>query len=211
MRTINASPPTQANRQIKKRTTTPRIEQPPPADTHKHGHDEICIQGPQQVVECGLRHLCAALLPLSLRGNPVKCKLYCADAGVALETAANLGCQEDTLIVIPGMPVGQSHRVLEPVASRVASTKAAIDKLMRLPLSQQEQHILLCRSLQHRADRLPRDVGRAVLQEPVKQLEAKVVAAMNAFGDLSDGELQPRQHVPLTLPHRHAGFGIHGV
>ena len=79
---------------------------------------------------------------------------------------------------------------------------------MDLPLSPQEQQTLLHGSLQHRADDLPRIVSWAILQEPLKRLEAKVVAAMKALANLSDDELQARQRAQLTLPHRHAGFGI---
>ena len=84
---------------------------------------------------CVFRHLCAALLPLRLCINPVKCKLYCADAAGATETADNLGSQADTLIVIAGTPIGQSDRVLQHVSSRASSTEVAIDKLMDIRLS----------------------------------------------------------------------------
>ena len=66
--------------------------------------DDICIQGPQQAAECAFRHLCAGPLPLRLRVKPAICKLYGADAAVATESAANLGCQEDTPLVIAGTP-----------------------------------------------------------------------------------------------------------
>ena len=76
-----------------------------------------------------------ALLPLRLRIILVKCKLYCAESAVATDTATNLGCQADTLIVIAGTPIGQSDRVLQHVSSRASSTEVAIDKLMDIRLS----------------------------------------------------------------------------
>ena len=76
------------------------------------------------------------------------------------------------------------------------------------PLSPQEQNTPLHGPLQHRADHLPRVVSWAVLQKPLKQLEAKLDAAMKAIGHVSDNKLQPHQRARLNLPHRHAGFGI---
>jgi hypothetical protein len=54
--------------------------------------DDITLQGSQSGVASTFRALRDALLPHRLRVNLLKCKVYCADAAVASETAVNRGC-----------------------------------------------------------------------------------------------------------------------
>lgn len=170
--------------------------------------DDITLQGPQHAVQAGFRSLCTALEPLRLRVNPLKSSLYSSDADLATETAANLGCKAATLLVIAGTPIGDPGRIKAHVHSRVAATEACIDTMLGLPLSPQEQHLLLHGSLQHREDHLPRVVEWALLQDPMQRLEAKIVAAVKAIADLSDADLQAPQLTLLHLPHRHGGFAL---
>lgn len=170
--------------------------------------DDITLQGPQQAVESVFRSLRDELTPLRLRVNPTKCKVYCVDAAAATETAANIGCSAETLLVVAGTPIGQPERVSQYVTSRVVSTEACVDKLLGLPLSPQEQYLMLHGSLQHREDHLLRVVDWGILQEPMQRLETKVVAAVKAIAELSDEELQAPQRALLHLPHRLAGFAI---
>jgi hypothetical protein len=170
--------------------------------------DDITLQGSQQGVESTFRTLRDALLPLRLRINPLKSKLYCADTTVASETAANLGCTATTLLVVAGTPIGAADRVAQYVSDRVSSTQECIDKLLGLPLTPQEQYLLLHGSVQHRDDHLLRVVEWSILREPMQQLEAKLVAAIQAVADLSDNELNAPQKTMLHLPHRHGGLAI---
>jgi hypothetical protein len=45
-------------------------------------------------------------------------------------------------------------------------------------MSPQEQHLLLCGSLQHREDQLSRVVAWDILQAPLQKLATQVTAAM---------------------------------
>jgi len=170
--------------------------------------DDITLQGPQHAVEHVFRSLCDALAPARLRVNPAKTKVYCADAALATETAANIGCTADTLLVVAGTPIGEQERVQQHVHSCVSATEACIEKLLGLPLSPQEQFLILHGSLQRSEDHLPRVVAWSILQEPLQRLEGKLVAAVKAVADLSDADMLAPQRAQLHLPHRHGGFGI---
>ena len=170
--------------------------------------DDITLQGSAHAVKYVFRSLSAALTPVRLRVNPARTKVFCADAAVAAETAANIGCTAETLIVVAGTPIGEPERVQQHVHSSVSATEACIEKLLGLPLSPQEKFLLMHGSLQRREDHLTRVVAWSLLQEPLHKLERKQVAAVTAIVELSDADVHAPQRALLHLPHRHGGFGI---
>lgn len=170
--------------------------------------DDITLQGSQEGVQHVFRHMQEVLAPLGLAVHPAKCKAYCADESVAAETASNVGCLSDTLIVVAGTPIGSAERVQLLASEKVASTEACIDKLLSLPLSPQEQYLLLQGSLQRRDDHLLRVVDWELLRSPFQQLNSRLIAAVQSIAELGDGDLRPEQRKLLHLPHRKGGFAM---
>ena len=127
---------------------------------------------------------------------------------MAAETAANIGCTAEPLIVVAGTPIGEPERVQQHLNSCVSDTEACIEKLLGSPLSPQEKFLLVHGSLQRREDHLTRVVAWSLLQEPLQKLESKLVAAVKAIAELSDADVHAPQRAQLHLPHRHGGFGI---
>ena len=154
--------------------------------------DDITLHGPQHAVEYVFCPHCDALTPVRLHVNPAITKVFCADAAVAAETAANIGCTDETLTVVAGTPIGEPERVQQHVHSCVAATEACIEMLLGLPLSPQEKFLLMHGSLQRHEDHLTWVVPWSLLQEPLQKLEGKLVAVVKAIAELSDADRSER-------------------
>ena len=69
------------------------------------------------------------LLVLSVTHNPAKSKVFYADAAVAAETVAGLGCTAKPLFVVAGTPIGKPECVPRHAHSCVAAAEACVVKL----------------------------------------------------------------------------------
>ena len=151
----------------------------------------------------------------NLEVQPTKCAIHGGDPAVAAALAAELGVQHQPEgIVSFGTPIGYAEFVAATIAARADGIVAEVQRLMALPLSSQMKWRMLHSSLSVRLEHLKRTVPWDLLAEGTQRVESAILDAAAAIFELrtdNSGETASMREAAmqqLTLPQRHAGFGL---
>ena len=173
--------------------------------------DDVNMVGRADALSTAFATLTGGAAAVGLRVQAAKCA---ATAGQPQETArlaAALGVQhQPDGVTVCGSPIGTDAYVAGVLGQRVADIKAQVDKLMRLPLLKQSQFVLLRTSLSARMHHLLRTTPWAQLEAATQEMERAICDAVATIFRLPEqGGARARKQ--MTLPLRHAGFGLGAV
>ena len=147
---------------------------------------------------------------------PQKCLVYGADANEAARVAERLQFQHaEQGMICFGTPIGTDQFVLDSIKQRADGVVAEIERLMALPapVTLQMKWRLLQASLSVRMEHLKRTVPFELLRVSLQSVERELQdAAARVFQLPADpagnAACAPDVLEQLTLPLRHAGFGL---
>jgi len=180
-----------------------------PADAFVHAYADDCtLQGRGEPLRKAYRTLTERAGTVGLEVVPAKCGVYSQDdLDGAIAAAAELDLPHRPQgIVCAGTPLGSGAFLREYCQERADKTCTLIDHLLDLPLSAQDKWLVLRGSLQKRMAHLVRVLPWAFVEDAVRQVEARAVAALREIA--RDPEIPAWTREQLHLPLRHGGFGL---
>ena len=170
------------------------------------------MQGTVDAAVTCVQSLKPKLARQGLKVNANKCRVYSANAELAVETATRLGLGPDCVaadgLVIAGTPIGKPEFVTEHAHARVGRTNQAITDLLSLGLSAQEKFVILHQCLQHRDTHLMRTTPWPQVQPALDRLENSVIGAIQRIAGIGAAEFQLHHRQQMQLPLRAGGFGV---
>ena len=173
--------------------------------------DDVNMVGRVEALATAFATLTGGAAAIGLRVQPAK---SAATAGQPQDTArlsAALGVQhKPDGVTVCGSPIGTDAYVAGVLQQRVADIKVQVDRLMRLPLLRQSQFVLLRTSLSARMHHLLRTTPWPQLEAATQEMERAISDAVaTIFRVPEQGATRARKQ--MTLPLRHAGFGLRAV
>ena len=179
--------------------------------------DDVTIAGTPSEVRAAFEAIRSdasdTLKDVGLAVNEQKCGIYARDEEAARRLAGQIGVphRADGLTVL-GTPIGKDEHVRTVVTSKAEETIRLIERLMDLEVSIQVKFALLRMSLSVRMRHFQRTVEWQHVAEPTQRVDRGIVDAAAMLFDVAptgdEQEEHERARRQLSLPIRHAGFGL---
>ena len=173
--------------------------------------DDVNMVGRADALTTAFATLTGGAAAIGLQVQAAKCAATAGQPQDTARLAAALRVQHrPDGVTVCGSPIGTDAYVAGVLQQRVTDIKAQVDKLMRLPLLKQSQFVLLRSSLSARMLHLLRTTPWAQLEDATREMERAICDAVATIFRLPE-QGADRAREQMTLPLRHAGFGLRKV